>query len=290
MSIYKYICTKNIYDPVFLFNLKCVLLLKNRQQYDRILKIDLTSKGLYMKDKNIIATIVLVLLIICLLILAFLNLLKLQGQESPANINKMNNVILPQTNDAGESYIDKIYFVGDSTTYHFKKANIDENHLLVPESLTLMLDSSICDIFVGNTGLTIPEAIKDYNAEIVIITLGVNGADRFTEVAYKTYYNKLINAITKASPSTQIILQSVFPVAKWYSDQNIGITNTGIDRINGWLKEIALENGLPYLDTQSILKDKNGAMISEYDEGDGVHMNEKGYQLIVEYIKTHAYK
>ena len=58
--------------------------------------------------------------------------------------------------------------------------------------------------------------------------------------------------------------------------------------INQWLKDIANEQQLPYLDTQSILKNNNGGMKEEYSEGDGVHMNELAYEAILQYIRTHA--
>ena len=180
-----------------------------------------------------------------------------------------------------------MYFVGDSTTYHFFKGGIDRSHLLVPESLTLKLSSDILTLTVGNTGLTIPEAIKEANAEIVIITVGVNGADSFTEAKYKSYYKKLLNAIMELSPDTEIILQSVFPVTKDYSDLDVGITNEGIDQLNEWVKEIAFDLGLRYLDTQSILKNADGAQIDSYNEEDGVHMNATAYTKILEYIRTH---
>ena len=79
------------------------------------------------------------------------------------------------------------------------------------------------------------------------------------------------------------------PPLKEYSDRNIGITNAGIDRINEWVKDIAEESGVKYLDTQSILKDENGAQKVEYNEDDGVHMNAQAYRLILNYIRTHAY-
>ncbi len=208
--------------------------------------------------------------------------------EIPVDNPNVDDVILPLTEDKGWEYIDKIYFVGDSTTYHFHKGGVEKSHIFVPQSLTLMLTSDINNIIVGNKGLTIPEAIKDADCEIVIITIGVNGADNFTETKYKTYYKKLIDAIQEESPDTKIILQSVFPVTKDYSDAGHGITNVGIDRLNIWAKEIAFEEGLRYLDTQSILKDENGAQIEHYGENDGVHMNADAYNAIIEYIKTHA--
>lgn len=207
--------------------------------------------------------------------------------DKPVNTPNVDDVILPLGEDAGQEYLDKLYFVGDSTTYHFFKGGIDRSHILVPESLTLKLSSDILTLTVGDTGLTIPEAIKETGAEIVIITIGVNGADGFTEAKYKSYYKKLLTAIMEQSPDTDIILQSVFPVTKEYSDRDIGITNAGIDQLNEWVKEIAFDLGLRYLDTQSILKNDVGAQIESYNEEDGVHMNATAYAKILEYIRTH---
>lgn len=198
------------------------------------------------------------------------------------------DVILSSTEDKGWEYIDRIYFVGDSTTYHFHKGGIDKSHIFVPESLTLTLNSNINSVIVGDRGLTISQSIRAVNAEIVIITLGVNGADNFSEIKYKTYYKKLIDSIQEESPNTKIILQSVFPVTKSYSDKVNGISNAGIDRLNEWAKELALEEGLRYLDTQSILKDEQGAQLEYYNMQDGVHMNADAYNAIIEYIRTHA--
>ena len=190
--------------------------------------------------------------------------------------------------DAGQEYIDKIYFVGESTTSHFFKGGIDRSHILVPSSATLTLGSDILQIRVGDKQLTIPEAVKDVNAEILIITIGVNNAARFSEKEYKTFYGKLINAIIEKSPNTKIIIQSTFPVTKDYSDKGKVITNADIDRNNQWAKELAEQYSLRYLDTQSILKNNYGAMIEEYSNGDGVHMNEEAYNAIIRYIRTHA--
>lgn len=199
----------------------------------------------------------------------------------------IDNVTLPLAENAGDEYLDKIYFVGDSTTWHFHKGGVDTSHLLVPDSLTLMLTSDILTIPVTDAQVSIPEALKNANAEIVIITVGVNGADSFSEISYKTFYKKLIQGIKDTSPDTKIILQSVFPVEFSFSESDKGITNEGIDRLNGWVKEIAVDCSVRYLDTQSVLKGENGAMIPDYSEGDGVHMNASAYHKIIEYIKTH---
>lgn len=237
------------------------------------------------------------ILILCLVFCIAL-LLKFNGKDVtttsntppniPVNTPPQDDVILAPTADAGEEYIKKIYFVGESTTAHFFKGGIDRSHILVPSSATLTLGSDILQISVGDKNLTIPEAVKDANAEILIITIGTNNASNFTEKQFKTFYGKLIAAIKESSPSTKIILQSSFPVTKEYSDNGNAITNESIDRNNEWTKELAKEYDLKYLDTQSILKNGSSALIEEYCNGDGVHLTAQAYKAIIQYIRTHA--
>ena len=245
-----------------------------------------------MNKKNLLGIIVLFILVIFLIFLAVLLFMPNENAqptiETPEENPTTIDVVLPLTEDAGQEYIDKIYFVGESTTSHFFKGGIDRSHILVPSSATLTLGSDILQIRVGDKQLTIPEAVKDVNAEILIITIGVNNAARFSEKEYKTFYGKLINAIIEKSPNTKIIIQSTFPVTKDYSDKGKVITNADIDRNNQWAKELAEQYSLRYLDTQSILKNNYGAMIEEYSNGDGVHMNEEAYNAIIRYIRTHA--
>lgn len=254
------------------------------------------------RNENIIKALALItafLLILCIIGLFILASMPSDqqdsGQQPPDSGSNppdrpaitIDNVTLPLAENAGDEYLNKIYFVGDSTTWHFHKGGVDTSHLLVPSSLTLMLTSDILTIPVTDAQVSIPQALKNANAEIVIITVGVNGADSFSEISYKTFYKKLIQGIKETSPNTKIILQSVFPVEYDFSESNKGITNAGIDRLNGWAKEIATDCSVRYLDTCSILKGENGAMIPKYSEGDGVHMNASAYQAIIEYIKTH---
>lgn len=242
-----------------------------------------------MRTIRIMAVIAAVLLLFCIGGTITLVLLP-EGKQTTTTakpdapiVSPVETVILPETADAGQDYIDKLYFIGDSTTYHFFKGGIDRSHLIVPDSLTLQLSSSTLD------ELDLEKRLADVKPEIIIITVGVNGADLFTEQRYKTFYKKLIHGIREISPDTTVILQSVFPVTADYSAAHEGvITNSGIDRLNEWAKEIALDEGLRYLDTQSILKDANGAQIPRYGEDDGVHMNAEAYEKIVEYIRTHA--
>lgn len=269
------------------------------------IQVTFISERIFMNKDNslykLFTVIIASLSLICIVgvvILGALSPSKNDGQSTSSSDSSLvinptvDSVILPVTEDAGQEYTDVVYFLGDSTTLHFWKGGIDRSHLLVPESGTLMLGSDILSIKISNkvTGkeVTFCEAAEEIKPKILIITVGVNGAANFTEKSYKTYYKKLINGIKDASPNTKIILQSVFPVTSEYSAS--AITNEAIDKLNDWVKEIAVDCSLHYLDTQSILKNANGAMIEEYSEGDGVHMKSNAYDEIIKYIRTHALK
>jgi lysophospholipase L1-like esterase len=120
----------------------------------------------------------------------------------------------------------------------------------------------------------------------MIITLGTDwGVSYLSESEFKACYSALIKDIQKASPKTEIILQSIFPVTAGC----VTLDNSKINTANKWVKAIAAENDCHYLDTQSILKDDKGNLKAEYcNSTDGIHMGANAYVAILEYIRTHA--
>jgi hypothetical protein len=54
--------------------------------------------------------------------------------------------------------------------------------------------------------------------------------------------------------------------------------------------ELAQDEGCSYLDTCRMLKDDSGALAARYcDSADGIHLNRAAYEVILAYIRTHAY-
>jgi len=257
----------------------------------------------------ILFTVILALCITCLTGLLILNSVKAQNpntndtteNKTPVNSGLYDSVILKETPDAGLSYQNKIIFVGDSTTYHLKPSGsladgINTKQVWAPTSGTLTLDSDILQktIFfpLTSTEKTIPEALEIVKPEIMVITLGLNGSGGAEKDDFSRNYKKLINKIKEVSPNTKIILQSVFPITAEHSSDDNTFTNEKIDIINGWIVEIASDTNCKYLNTASVLKDNNGALISEYNteyHSDGVHIWKKGYAVMLNYIRTHAY-
>lgn len=225
------------------------------------------------------------------------------GRDLPTSAEE-SDVTLSETPDAGESYLRRFVFVGDSTTCHLIDRGVlpsgtDTAQVWVPRNGTMMLTPAVTELKIVHPAsgreLTVAEAAAIDRPAYLVLTVGLNGAHTFTEELYKHSYGKLIDAVRSASPETRILVQSVFPVAKnetaWTSVTPAEL-NRRIDRLNSWAKELCETYGgkVRYLDTQSVLRDPDGFLRSAYEAGDGVHLTAEGYRAILGYIRTHAWK
>jgi len=206
------------------------------------------------------------------------------------------DTILKETTDAGQEYIDNIVFLGDSTTHGMKsyqmlKDGKETNQVWTPVSGTLTLSQvNITTILFPDTDveITIEEAIKLKKPPILIMTLGLNGVSFMGEDYFKGEYIKLIEMIKTISPDTIMILQSIFPIAESYRNQN-QINNENISAANEWIAAVANETGIKFLNTYTALVVEDGFLPAAYQNGDGMHFNEIGFQIVLDYIRTHAY-
>ena len=204
--------------------------------------------------------------------------------------------VLPETPDAGLSYQDSLTFLGDSLTAHLVSRGVlsggrDTTQVWRTASGMLNLNSEITGARIrdpyGGESLTVAEAAAKYKPSVLIVTLGTDwGVSYLGEKDFKRAYRKLIRAVRESSPDTVVILQSIYPVAETCTV----LTNAQIDRANGWVVELAETEGCAYLDTCRVLKDESGALAARYcDSSDGIHLNRAAYEVILAYIRTHAY-
>lgn len=206
--------------------------------------------------------------------------------------------VLGETADGGREYLDRIVFLGDSTTYgigYYYNQGYTElcppDQIWTPSSGTLTLSNqSIATVVYPKTGEEIPivDAVTDAQPDIMLLTLGVNGVSFMDEQWFIDEYTALINTIKSASPNTKIILNSIYPVAKSY--QHIeSISNEKISDANVWIKKIADDTGSKYLNTYEALVSEDGSLPEASHNGDGIHLNGETFEVVMEYIRTHAY-
>ena len=206
------------------------------------------------------------------------------------------DTVLAETADAGQAYIDKLVFLGDSTTYGLRAYKMlaggkDTTQVWTPKIGTLTLSqASFATIVYPETDeeLTIADAVAKKKPEYLVITLGVNGVAFMKEDYFKSEYKKIIDSVQTASPDTKIICQSIFPVAKSYARLD-SINNDLIDAANKWICEIAAECGVKYLDTNSALRYTDGWLPEDYHNGDGMHLQTNSFTIELNNIRTHAW-
>ncbi len=206
------------------------------------------------------------------------------------------DTVLGETEDAGQEYIDKLVFLGDSTTYGLRYYKMlsggrETTQVWTPESGTLTLTQvSFATIVYPETKdqITIKEAVTAKQPEYLVVTLGVNGVSIMGEDYFKSEYKKMIETIQDASPDTKIICQSIFPVARTY-DRLDKINNEKITAANRWIVEVADECGVKYVDTYSVLADEEGWLPESYHNGDGMHLHTPSFTLELENLRTHAW-
>lgn len=202
---------------------------------------------------------------------------------------------LSKTEDAGQDYIDSMVFIGDSTTHGMAYYGVldggkETNQVWTPRSGTLAMWNLLTENIVypeDDSEMLIADAVAIKKPAIVVMTLGVNGVSSLSEDQFVGYYQGLIDAVKKASPDTKIILQSIYPVCDYYEYVN-SISMEKINRANTWIAKLADDNEVYYLNTISSLLSENGHLKEEYCNGDGIHISREGFNVILDFIRTHA--
>lgn len=216
------------------------------------------------------------------------------------------SALLSSTEDLGEEYLDSFVFFGESTTYHLKSRGVlrggtNTTQVWGADNGTAMLDPTIASLRIRypETGelLTVSAAVKKKRPARMLLCFGLNGAVQFHKRGgdyFKDCYRLLLNEIKAASPQTNIVIASCFPVAENMDMSRYSVTldelNSIIDEINAWALELCEEEGLSYLAVNEILKDERGRLKTEYQNGDGHHLTREAYLEILKYLRTHGAK
>ena len=90
-------------------------------------------------------------------------------------------------------------------------------------------------------------------------------------------------------PHTKILLQSVYPVGKNdVFSLSVEELNRQIEELNAHVAALAGEyQNVEYINTAALLTDASGALNPNYNIGDGIHLTNDAYRLILEYLCQH---
>ena len=202
------------------------------------------------------------------------------------------DIILGETEDMGDDYMDKIYLAGDSVFWNFGLYNVFDASRVWAKPCTNPNNVYEKKVDVNNvqSPYTIPELIEKYKPEYVILSLGgcqsQSGDDEIP--IFIEQYKKFLLDMQEVSTNTKFIVQSFAPVIEL--PETPFTNNTGRNKYNYYIAEMCEELNIPLLNISNLFKDENGSCKSDMCMSDGFHPNTKGMNAILEYIRTHGYK
>ena len=207
-----------------------------------------------------------------------------------------DDAILKETEVADSTYVNETIFAGDSTAlYYVMNKCIPGTQLWHKEGVSLETVFTQ-KIYINHqaSNMTLIEAIASKKPKRILLSLGTNSVATMEIDYFITKYEELLKQIKEKSPDTELIVQSIFPVAISYDTGNKKLNNDKINKMNFRLLELCSKLDVPFLNTSEVLKDSNGTLKSEYGRNEkatpGVHLSQSGNKVALDYFKNHIYK
>lgn len=189
----------------------------------------------------------------------------------------------------GNEFDSTVAFIGDSRTQGFIMYN-GLKEVQDYSYIGLMVDTAVTKKFVktddGNK-ITLLEDMKNKNIKKVYIMLGVNELGWSYPEVFKLKYGELIDSIREVKPDCEIYLQSIIPVTKSKSNSDDIYNNSKIAKYNEYIKEVAKEKNVTYLDVKSVMVDSEGNL-PESASTDGIHIGKNYCEKWLEYLKRNS--
>ena len=207
---------------------------------------------------------------------------------------KFSATVLPETEDAGQEYIDTTLFLGDSNTARmyrvFDYCSYDNAIGSVGMSAR-SLQNYACVKFSGyGSYVTMPQAVALMQPRRVIVTFGTNDLDpNYSATAFAENYRAGLQAIADAYPAADIIVNAIPPLGRSHS--NASLTQSQVDEYNKAIVEMCDANGWKFLNSAEALKDAATGYAKDgyVESSDGIHLTRAAMDALFTYIRTHSY-
>lgn len=213
------------------------------------------------------------------------------AQAEAIDVTAYSGTILPESDDAGDDYVDGTLFIGDSISVRYMSYGFTtlSNDIGVIGMGVEKITSLACVKFKTNSSMvTIPKAVAVMQPQRVVFGFGTNNLTGSVS-SYIDTYEAAIQKVYEAYPYFDVIVAAIPPVDKYRDYPNVTMQN--VDKFNAALVEMCEANGWKFLNTSEALKDsKTGFAKTDYTVADGLHLSKDGCAAYFDYFRTHAYE
>lgn len=215
-------------------------------------------------------------------------------EENTIDTTEYSATILPESSDAGQTYVNETLFLGDSNTARmyrmFDYCTYDNAIGSVGMSAKSLATYACVELNNSGSYVTMAKAVASMQPKRVIITFGTNDlSPSYKASEFVKNYQTGIESIVQAYPSVDIIINAIPPLGQQHSNQSL--TQTQVDEYNKALVEMCKEKDWKFLNSAEVLKDSaTGYAKSGYVEtSDGIHLTRSAMDALFTYVRTHSY-
>ena len=193
---------------------------------------------------------------------------------------------VPEGGPVEDTYFEDAAFLGDSRTegFHlYSGLKAGAYYYSVGATVESVFSKKV-ETPVGKMPLLDAMAEEDFGK--IYVMLGVNELGWSKTETFHDQYAKVIDRLSSDHPDAEIILQSILPVSAKQEKKKTYVNNGRIAAYNEVIFQLAEEKDCALVDAAEAVTDENGCLRAAWSP-DGVHLNIKGCQAWLEYLRTH---
>lgn len=186
------------------------------------------------------------------------------------------------------------YWRGVDIMYSRMDGNVEEGSIIfLGDSITQALNvaaigsKNINYGIAGDTTQGLIKRINNYsslkNAKKIVLAIGINDFRYRKKEQIINNYKYLMDKLPKGTP---LLVSSILPVSNDFILTNKKYSVKDIKYINTKISIMCKQRKMcEFIDSYRVFADKNGNLKSEYDLGDGVHLNTLGNSVLINIFK-----
>ena len=193
---------------------------------------------------------------------------------------------VPEGGPVEDTYFEDTAFLGDSRTegFHLYSGLKTGAYYCSVGATVESVFSKAVETPAGKMPLLDAMAEEDFGK--IYVMLGVNELGWSKTETFHDQYAKVIDRLRSDHPDAEIILQSILPVSAKQEKKKTYVNNGRIAAYNEVIFQLAEEKDCALVDAAEAVTDENGCLRAAWSP-DGVHLNIKGCQAWLEYLRTH---
>lgn len=187
--------------------------------------------------------------------------------------------------DVNQSYFANSCFVGNSMIEGMEIYELVDGADYFAK-IGLNVTDALTDAMDNGTVPVIDELNNDRQYRKIFMMFGENELSWSNTEKFKDDYSAIIQKAKQYQPSAQIYLLSITPISETAeAEGENGASKEKILEFNGYIKEVAEENSVAYVDLYGGLANENG-YLPENAATDGIHFSEDYYAKFLVYIQV----